>query len=254
VKAILTYHSIDDGGSPISLAPRAFEEHLAWLASGRVRVLPLDRIAAHPDAGDDAVAVTFDDGFVNAREPVERLLAQGLPVTMFVVSGHVGGTNAWGGHRRRGIPTLPLLGWPDLEHLVLRGATVAPHTRSHPDLTRVSSSALDDELLGCLDDLHARLGARSAHVAYPYGHVNDRVSTAAARHFHWGHATDFRALTHADDPLRLPRLDMYYFNAPGALESWGSRGFLRRVAWIRARRALRARVFGGRLRRASVAS
>jgi peptidoglycan/xylan/chitin deacetylase (PgdA/CDA1 family) len=116
VKAILTYHSIDDSGSPISVPPATFEAHVRWLAGGYVRVLSLTDLLAHPADGPDAVAVTFDDGFLNVRGAVEGLLGRGLPVTIFAVTGHAGRTNDWGGRPQSGIPTLPLLGWSDLEH------------------------------------------------------------------------------------------------------------------------------------------
>jgi peptidoglycan/xylan/chitin deacetylase (PgdA/CDA1 family) len=244
VKATLTYHSLDDSGSAISMTPRAFDRHLAWLASGRVRVLTLDQLAVHPDDADDAVAVTFDDGFLNVRPAVERLLAHGLPTTIFVVSGHVGLTNRWGGQSHPGIPTFPLLGWNDLEFLTARGARIEAHTRSHAVLPRLSRSALDDELHGCQDDLFARLGTRSTHLAYPYGEVDDVVESRAASCFRFAHTTAFRCLTAADAKLRLPRLDMYYFQRPGSIDAWGTRAFARRVAWCAARRQLRARIVG----------
>ena len=245
MKATLTYHSVDDSGSAISLSRRAFAAHVDWLVSARVRLLTLDALASHPDDANDAVAVTFDDAFLNIRDGVERLLANGLPATLFIVSGHVGGTNAWGGLVHPGIPTLPLLGWGDLEHLVARGVAVASHTRSHRSLTGLSPADLDEELLGGLDDLDARLGARSAHVAYPYGAVDDTVATRAAVHFRFGHTTDFRVMKRSDAALRLPRLDMYYFQAPGSLEAWGTPAFARRVAWCRARRMVRTHLVGG---------
>lgn len=245
MKATLTYHSIEDSGSPISVSPSVFAAHLRWLVSGRVRVLSLDELASHSDDAEDAVAVTFDDGFLNVRGAVESLLEHGLPATVFVVSGHVGGTNLWGTCGHSITPTLPLLDWTALEHLVARGATVEAHTRSHRSLTTLSSDALDDELLGSLEDLEARLGVRSAHVAYPYGDVNDAVAARAARCFRFGHTTAFRVLQRADELLRLPRLDMYYFQARGALEAWGSPAFKRRIAWYRARRMIRARLLGG---------
>ena len=129
-----------------------------------------------------------------------------------------------------------------MEHLVARGVHLGAHTRSHRRLTSLSSDELDDELLGHQEDLKAHLGVIARHLAYPFGDVDDAVAARAGRYFEYGHTTDFRFLESAADRLRLPRLDMYYFRAPGALESWGSPGFLRRVAWYRARRALRARL------------
>jgi peptidoglycan/xylan/chitin deacetylase (PgdA/CDA1 family) len=241
VKATLTYHSIDDSGSPVSLPPRVFEAHLRWLTSGRIRVVPLDDLPAHPDDGGDAVAVTFDDGFLNVREGVDTLLASGVPVSLFVVSGRVGQTNAWREGGDPGVPTLPLLGWADLERLAARGATIAAHTRTHPRLTHLSGRSVDDELAGGREDLRVRLGAESVHIAYPYGDVNAAVTARAAKSYRFGHTTDFRVLAAAakDAPLLLPRLDMYYFQAPGSLEAWGTPRFRRRVAWCRLRRAAR---------------
>jgi peptidoglycan/xylan/chitin deacetylase (PgdA/CDA1 family) len=244
VKATLTYHSLDDSGSAISIAPAVFDRHLAWLTSGRVRVLTLDRIAEEPDTASDAVALTFDDGFLNVREAIERLLSHGIPTSVFVVSGHVGGDNAWGGKAQRGIPTLPLMTWPDLEQLVAKGLSVEAHSRHHPALIGLSASELDDELGGCQEELRARLGTRSSHLAYPYGASDETVETRARAYFRCGHTTEFRCLSKDDDVLRLPRLDMYYFQAAGTLESWGSRAFARRVAWIALKR--KARVVVGR--------
>jgi len=242
VKAILTYHSIDESGSPISIAPDAFTRHHAWLAGGTVRVLPLDALLAHPDDGEDAVAVTFDDGFSNVQEPVERLLADGVPVTVFVVSGRVGTTNAWGGLEQAGIPTLPLMDWTGLERLAASGVTVGAHTRTHPLLTRLSPGACDEELAGCQQDLEARLGVRTPHVCYPYGDVNASVVARAEACYRDGCTTDFRFVTCRDPALLLPRLDMYYFRASGALEAWGSAAFRRRVRWCQLRRYVRARL------------
>jgi peptidoglycan/xylan/chitin deacetylase (PgdA/CDA1 family) len=173
-------------------------------------------------------------------------LADGVPVTIFAVTGHVGGLNNWGGRDAPGIPTMPLLGWSDLEQLVARGAGVGAHTRTHPVLTTVSAQALEEELLGAADDLAGRLGVRPRHVAYPYGDVDARVVDAAGRHYACGFTTELRALsdTAGDPPLRLPRLDVYYFRAPGTLEAWGTPGFTRHVMWCQAKRTVRAALVG----------
>lgn len=244
MKAVLTYHSIDDSGSPISISAEAFADHHRWLASGRIKVLALDQLLEHPHDGGDAVAVTFDDGFVNMRDASERLLSDGVPVTVFVVSGHAGGTNAWAGQPQTGVPTLPLMDWLDLERLVARGAHVEAHTRNHLPLTLLSSDARDEELLGCRQDLEEHLGVRSDHVCYPYGAIDDAVAAHAGRCYRVGYSTVFSMLSPDDELLRIPRLDMYYFRGRGAIESWGTPAFRRRVRWCQWRRRARARLLG----------
>ena len=96
MRAILTYHSIDDSGSPISVAPEEFRAHVRWLSSGLVRVVPLAELVTLPPE-EEAVAITFDDAFQNFASVAAPLLYEhGLPATLFVVSGRVGRDNAWG--------------------------------------------------------------------------------------------------------------------------------------------------------------
>jgi peptidoglycan/xylan/chitin deacetylase (PgdA/CDA1 family) len=92
---ILMYHRI--ARPPIdpwalAVAPRHFEEHLDVLRSRTV--LPItefvDRLE-HASLPDDAVAITFDDGYVdNLREAKPRLAAAGMPATIFVTTGALG--------------------------------------------------------------------------------------------------------------------------------------------------------------------
>ena len=234
MRAILTWHSIDDSGSPVSVHPDAFARQVAWLASGGVRVVPLERLAA----GDDdapAVALTFDDAFANfADQAWPRLRDAGLPVTLFVVSGHAGRTNAWGGTDAPGIPTLPLLDWDALGALASAGVELGAHTHTHPDLTGVDDARLADELGRCADEMTAHTGTAPAAFAYPFGAVDARVAGAAASRYRRAVTTDLRALGDREDTLRLPRIDAWYLQAPGRLERWGTRAF---AAWLGVRRA-----------------
>ena len=240
MRAILTYHSVDPSGSPISVDEASLRAHVAWLATGAVRVVPLADIAAVPD-GEDAVALTFDDAFRNFDDVAWPLLRQHrLPVTLFVVTGRAGTTNAWQGADAPGIPTLPLMDWDALGRVAAEGVTLGAHSRTHPDLRSTDGSRLQDELAGSADDLAARTGQRPAAVAYPYGGVNDQVAAAAGASFRLGCTTELRELAAGDPPLRLPRLDAFYLRAPGRLESFGTpslRRYLRLRAGLRRVRA-----------------
>lgn len=248
MRAILTYHSIDPSGSPISVAPGEFERHVHWLATGAVRVVPLAELLTVPD-GEEALALTFDDGFANlAGCAVPLLREHALPATVFVVPGHVGGDNAWGGRRDGRVPTLPLLDWDGLSRLTEQGITLGAHTRTHPHLTRVPAEARADELEGARETIRARTGVSPDQFAYPYGDLDAGVVDAVRPVYRLAVTTELRALGASEDVVQLPRLDMFYWRAPGQLESWGSLRF-NRTLWLRAQarrvRATLATVLGG---------
>lgn len=225
MKAILTYHSVDCSESPISVSEDAFKRHVRWLASGAVTVTTVEELLRMPE-GADAVAITFDDGFSNFGDIAAPLLAShGLPSTLFVVTDHVGGTNAWGGVRDPGVPTLPLLDWQELARLSDHGVTLGAHTRSHRHLSALARDELVEEIAGSARLLEQRTGQDPAGFAYPYGTVSDEAAALVREEYRWGCTTELRSLEDADDRSRLPRLDMYYFRDRGRLETWGTARF-----------------------------
>ncbi|HEU4565819.1 MAG TPA: polysaccharide deacetylase family protein [Gemmatimonadaceae bacterium] len=234
MKAILTYHSIDPSGSPISVDAAVFHAHVRWLASGAVRVVSIPELVRLAD-DVDAVALTFDDGFESfGAVAAPLLLEHGLPATLFVVADRAGATNAWGGVEDPAVPTLPLLGWEALRRLAAQGITLGAHTRSHPRLTALPAAARREEIAGSVARIAEETGVRPTLFAYPYGDVDDEVAAEVAAHCDWACTTELRALGAAERPHRLPRLDMYYLREPGRLEAWGTPGF-RRHLWLRAR-------------------
>lgn len=234
MRAILTYHSIDGSGSPISLPESVFRAHVRFLASGRLRVVPLAELPALPDE-PDAVALTFDDGFENFSTTALPLLREyGLPATVFVVSDHVGRTNEWGGRADAGIPVLPLMTWDQVGQAADAGIEIGAHTRRHADLVALQPAAVGEEISGSVDTIARQVGRRPTTFAYPYGRYSDAVVAAVGRRCRIACTTDLRILSSADDLLTLPRLDAWYFQSAGQLEQWGSPRFRRRL-WLRAR-------------------
>lgn len=237
MQAVLTYHSIDDSGSMISVPPAAFRAHVAWLTSGTIAVVDLETLLTLPPERD-AVALTFDDGYANLwQEVVPLLRSVSLPATVFVVSGHVGSDNRWRGTGDPGVPILPLLGWGELDAMAQNGWTIGAHGRSHPRLPDCVADDLIKEVEGSRDEIARALGSIPRRFAYPYGATNPQVTAIVAPRFAVGCTTDFRPLGTADAPAQIPRLDAWYFRDHRRLETWGSAGFRR---WIAVRRTLRA--------------
>jgi len=225
MRAILTYHSIDSSGSPISVSAAAFARHVAWLASGRVRVTSVGELLTLPDTAD-AVAITFDDAFRNFGDVAAPLLqAHGLPATVFMVADHAGGTNAWGRSPDRGIPELPLLDWEALARLPEHGVTIGAHSRSHRPLAMLRGLELEEEIVGGVRVIAERIGRAPIGFAYPYGSTSDAAAALVRANYAWGCTTELRRLGSDDERALLPRLDMYYFREPGRIERWGTPRF-----------------------------
>lgn len=232
------YHSLDDSGSAISLDPKTFSSHVRWLASGLVRVLPLELLPGDAEDGD-AVALTFDDAFTSFESVAAPLLREhDLPATVFVVSGRTGGTNSWGGVTDPRIPTLQLLDWEAIGKLCRDGFTIGAHTRTHPRLGSLSGSRLTDEIAGSAVDIEAHVGARPTSFAYPYGELCAEAIECVRNNYGYACTTDLRVFSGDEDFVMLPRLDAYYFRTPASIEAWGSPAFLRSVR----RRAFARRV------------
>jgi peptidoglycan/xylan/chitin deacetylase (PgdA/CDA1 family) len=239
MKAILTYHSVDESGSVISIAEQVFRRHVRWLASGRVRVLPLDRLADAPD-GEDAVAITFDDGLESFERIAAPLLREhGLPATLFVVTDAVGTTNVWPGGADAGIPVFRVSGWNALGRLAAEGVSIGAHTCTHPNLALVDRDAVEREIVASKAALARELGIDVATFAYPYGALCDAARDVVAREFRYGVTTRLAMLASHDDPAMLPRLDSYYFRAPGTLEAWGTARFRVRLGFLAGARSVR---------------
>ena len=74
-----------------------------------------------------------------------------------------------------------LLSWREISTLAEEGVTIAPHTRTHPVLTRVAPDRLAREIDGSHGDLEARVGNVVPLFAYPAGGHDRSVAEAVER-------------------------------------------------------------------------
>lgn len=229
MRAILTYHSIDESGSVISLSEAVFRRHVAWLGSGAVRVTGVAQLLTL-DPEEEAVAITFDDGFANFGSTAWPILREhGLAATVFVVSDHVGRTNAWGGRTDAAIPELPLLDWDSLAGLAEEGVELGSHTRRHPRLPGLETEGLEDEVAASADAIERHTGVGPAGFAYPYGAFDRRSRRVVEDRYAWACTTELKCLPADAQPHLLPRLDSYYYRDAGLLVRWGSSAFRRHL-------------------------
>jgi peptidoglycan/xylan/chitin deacetylase (PgdA/CDA1 family) len=229
---ILTYHSLDDSGSPISISPRTFRKQMDLLAASGVPVVPLERVARTPGA----VAITFDDGFRNFLEhALPVLTAHRFPAAVFVVTGHCGKNNDWPS-QPAGIPRMDLMDWKDLRAIREEGIELGAHSVHHEFLTRLPEDQLSRELSAAKREIEEAAGAVVNSLAYPYGAVNEAVKRLAAQHYSLACTTQLRFCGISDDPLTLPRIDAWYLKSTllfSNLHKTPARAYLALRRWVR---------------------
>jgi peptidoglycan/xylan/chitin deacetylase (PgdA/CDA1 family) len=77
-------------------------------------------------------------------------------------------------------PVCPVLEWPELRRLEAEGVAIAPHTRTHARLDRVSSLHALAEVTGSRADLQRELGVCPPAFAFPAGGYDQRSRTILA--------------------------------------------------------------------------
>lgn len=110
---------------------------------------------------------------------------------------------------------LPLLTWNDAVAMISEGFECGSHTRSHPHMTMLSSSANHEETVEGVRTIAARTGTTPIAFAYPYGDFDDRVARDV-RETGAGLALTLQPgvfVPGTSDPMRIPRLQVYWSHA-----------------------------------------
>lgn len=169
----LAYHGVADVSlrqdrNGLFVRPQDLRRQIAKLRSWGYRLVTfgdLARLAAASEATGHA-ALTFDDGLVDNLEALAPLLeAEGVPATVFVVSG-------WLGRPHRSVPWTRIMTETELAELRATGVEIGAHSVSHSDLSSLSYEAALEELAGSKSQLEAVLGEPVEVAAYPYGRAN----------------------------------------------------------------------------------
>ena len=185
---VLCYHALSNTwGATLSTTPVRFERQLRLLLSRGYRALTFGEAVASPHQ-EGIFVVTFDDAYHSvlslARPILDRL---GITATVFAPTDFIGSERAmrWAGIERwLGGPheaELVPMTWADLRTLADEGWEIGSHTRSHPRLTQVDDSTLEDQLVRSKRACEEHLGRACTSLAYPYGDVDARVIEAAPR-------------------------------------------------------------------------
>lgn len=185
---VLMYHRVGDAHNAwegkYAISGDSFARHMRALASNGLRAIAVDALVDWLEGGaglpNGSFLLTFDDGFQGVRDHALPLL-EGLrwPCAVFLVSDLIGDADVWTRAANPNGTTYPLLDAPEILDMQERGASFHSHTRTHPSLPALDAERLADELAGSRAKLGGLLGREVRYLAYPYGHVDGRVETAA---------------------------------------------------------------------------
>jgi peptidoglycan/xylan/chitin deacetylase (PgdA/CDA1 family) len=167
---ILMYHKVDPVTPPdavgrsLTLDPATFESQLSWLRSHHIRTLTTAQLAgalAQGPAPENAVVLTFDDGYVDAATVVTPLLVKyGARASFYVTAGFIGD----GRHAS----------WAQLRAMRDAGMEIGCHGTRHRDLTQLTRRQAAFEIQHCVTTLGRYLG-RPTTYAYAAGKWNADV-------------------------------------------------------------------------------
>ena len=179
---VLLYHHVgppQPGTHPsLTVSPASFEHQVRWLARrGNQGICPADWLRWRLEGKglpDKPVLFTFDDGYADLAEYALPVLRHhGFGAAVYVVTGQLGGTNAW--DEARGSGTHRLMTAEQIRYWAAHGIEFGAHSRNHTDLTTLTPEKLKEEVLGSGTDIENLLGARVVSFAYPFGFYTEEV-------------------------------------------------------------------------------
>jgi peptidoglycan/xylan/chitin deacetylase (PgdA/CDA1 family) len=211
MRAILTFHSIDDRDSVLSYSPSCFSLLLESLDANNIPVCDLATIL-HPGTRA-GVAITFDDGMRSVvQNALPVLRDHAAPAHVFVATRAIDGDGRWP-QDDEGLPAYAMLNWDELEQLQAAGIYIESHTHTHPDMRTLQEAQMQAECEQADTLIEQRLGRRPCFFAYPYGYHNTEVRAFARARYHGTVTTELRTLDRDEDCAALPRLDSYYLRS-----------------------------------------
>jgi len=224
---VLMYHRVGDARNDwearYAIGAKAFRRHMDALAKAGHRAVPVEALCASLDGGpplpQGAFVLTFDDGFRGVREHALPILEErGWPFTVFLVSGLIGGVDVWTRASNPNGRTYPLLDAEEIRDMQQRGVSFHSHTRSHASLPTLDDVQLEGELVESRAMLEKLLGQDVAYLAYPFGHLDERVIDATRRAGYRAAFSTQPGFNRRDvDRFRIRRIDVYGTDTPAVL-------------------------------------
>lgn len=203
---VLTYHSISNKKSNVSLGISEFEKQIKFLKENQFKSIFFDEINLNEKK---QIIITFDDGY-------KDILINALPILRkynykaicYIVAKNIGSTNSWD-DKRDNFKQLELMNKFDLMEWASYNMILGSHSYSHRDLTILNNKDIDDELLISKDILENIISKKIQDFSYPYGKANLFISKKVAKYYNSAvtvNRSRFKPVNH--NFHLIPRVDM----------------------------------------------
>lgn len=177
---VLLYHDVSPGElNNVAATLRWLQDRWIFLSPQEFESIISGRISLN----QDALLLTFDDGFASNRIVAEEVLKPlGIQAIFFVVTDFIDQPDIASARaficERLKVASAPALlsahyqnmNWADLARLLDLGHSIGAHTNSHERLTsNVNMDLLHKEVIGCADRIESELSTHVRHFAFPFG-------------------------------------------------------------------------------------
>ena len=205
---ILTYHQIAEApprGAAfrrVYVPPQRFRAQMAWLKRLGWRGVSMRELMPYlrGEAEGRVVGLTFDDGYRNNLESALPVLQEmAFTATCYVVSGQLGGTNAW--DHALGVEPAPLMTAQQVRAWTAAGMEVGSHTRGHIRMADATHAEVGEQLSGSRQDLENMLGMSVRQFCYPFGQYRDEQVEQVRAAGYDAATTTSRGRVHGGDDL-----------------------------------------------------
>jgi len=220
---VLGYHGVArsrlrDDLSLLQVSPRRFRMQIELLLEAGFEFVTLAELARRAQGGTPEpglAAITFDDGMRNNNTVARPILEEyGIPATVYVTVGFLGGMSPWIGAGGDGA----MMQESELRELAGAGWELGAHTITHADLSMLDYHACREEIEGSREAIERIAGVRVETFAYPFGRYGQAAISATrdtgllaavtTGSGGWEPYTMTRAMIGAADPLAVVYLKL----------------------------------------------
>ena len=203
---VLSYHSISNDKSSISISTNIFEKQIIFLKKLGYESVNFDEIDPNKK---NQIILTFDDGY-------KDILINALPIlkkynfksTCFFVTNLIGKNNNWD-NKKENYKIKELMNPDDIKKWYENGMSVQSHSHNHLDLTKLSNMEIINELEYSKKYLKEKFNIKSDVFCYPFGKVNRNVYEITKKIYKNAVTTNrSRYNINKHNRILIPRIDM----------------------------------------------